>query len=560
MSATQGRIPPPMPLPGQPRAMPEGGQQAQHPQQPPQQEWPLAPPQGGQPAPSFPPRFQAPPPQQQYVQPSLGGYPDNGNVPQQQQAWSPAPPAPYPPLPGQAAPQQHGGGLQPPSQGFGYPSPQQPDVRTEPSRRQQDARLPDPSAYDLGSYGLPMAPAMPSPPTGRDVRTAPPQLQPQPQAQMHAPMPGQWPPQQHADNAFGRTPLLQQPAYQPQPQAQNGGYQGGQHPGPQHPGPQSGHHAGGYQAGAAQDHEDDELEVDEPPRRRRRWMIAAALVGSICVGSGLAYAYKLFLGPKMASTDGRGQVVRASQEPVKVAPADRGGKQFANTDSRVLNNRVPSEGNSAASGGDAGSAGTTDSNGVRRVATVPVGPAGAVPGMMVVGPSGGPGLPASMMEPPRTTSQQPPPQQQFQPPAQTQRVAAVQPAPVATPPPAPPRQPVVRAPQPAAEPEAAQKTAAVAPKPPAADRPKPISGYVAVLGFQRSQLEAMKMMADLQQKYDVLRDKRLEIVQSDQTARGLGTIYRVIVGPRGGITPVRDLCNQLQTAGMPKQGCYPLGE
>ena len=544
MSGTQGRIPPPMPpgmpLPGQRRAMPEGGQPVQ---------------QGGGPVPSFPPRFQAPP--QQHAQPGFGGYPDNGESLQpQQQAWSPAPPAPFPPLPGQAPQYQPGAGSQPPPapHGFGYPNTQQPDVRTEPSRRQPDARLPDPASYDLGSYGLPMVAGGPSPPTGRDGRTAPPQLQPQ----MHAPNPQQWPPQQYGDNSFGRPPAAppQPQAYQPPLQAPQGGYHGGQNPGHQ-----SVQQGGGYQAMAAGDHDDEDIEVDEPPRRRRRWMIAAALVGSIGVGSGMAYAYKMFLGPKVASSDGKGQVVRASKDPVKVAPADRGGKQFANTDSRVLNNRVPSEGNSAASGGDAGNSGTTDSNGVRRVATVPVGPAGAVPGMMVVGPNSGPGLPPSMMEPPRTTGQQQPQQQQqFQPPpVQPQRVAAVQPA-VAPPPAAPPRQPVVRAPPPAAEPEAVQKAAAVAPKPPATDRPKPISGYVAVLGFQKSQLEAMKMMADLQQKYEPLRDKRLEIVQSDQTARGLGVIYRIVAGPRGGITPVRDLCNQLQAAGMSKQGCYPMGE
>lgn len=289
-------------------------------------------------------------------------------------------------------------------------------------------------------------------------------------------------------------------------------------------------------------------------------MVAAALVCSIAVGSGLAYAYKTFLGPKVAA-DGKNQVVRASREPVKVPPADRGGKQFANTDSRVLNNRVPSEGSAAASGGDVSGTGMTDSNGVRRVATVPVGPGGApaaggVPGMMVIGPNSAPALPPSMMEPPRTANQP------SAPPSQPTRVAAAPPpapsAPAVQPPPAPPRQPVARPAPVEAEPP--QKTAAVSPKPPAPDRPKAVSGYVAVLGFQKSQVDAMRMMADLQQKYDVLRDKRLEIVQSDQSSRGLGTIYRVVVGPRGGITPVRDLCNNLFQAGMPKQGCYPLGE
>jgi hypothetical protein len=302
---------------------------------------------------------------------------------------------------------------------------------------------------------------------------------------------------------------------------------------------------------------EDEVEVEEPPPKRGRWLIAAALVGSIGVGSAMAYTYnKMFGGRSVA--DGKGQIVRASREPVKVAPADRGGKQFANTDSRVLNNRVPSEGSAAAAGGDT-SAGTTDSNGVRRVATVPVGPASAVPGMMVVGPNSSNAVPPAMLEPPRppVAAPVPPAPPQVQPQTQPQRVA-VAPPPPSPPAPLPPRQPVAR--QPAAEAEAPVKTAAVAPKPPAAERPRAVSGYVAVLGFQKSQIEAMKMMADLQQKYEALRDKRLEVVQSDQSARGLGVIYRVVVGPRGGLTPVRDLCNQLQQAGMPKQGCYPLGE
>lgn len=87
-----------------------------------------------------------------------------------------------------------------------------------------------------------------------------------------------------------------------------------------------------------------------------------------------------------------------------------------------------------------------------------------------------------------------------------------------------------------------------------------VGGYVAALGFRKSQLEAMRMMADLQSAYDLLRDKRLAIMQVDETRRGLGVIYRVVVGPRAGIGQARDLCNQLYVAGMPKQGCYPMGE
>lgn len=79
-----------------------------------------------------------------------------------------------------------------------------------------------------------------------------------------------------------------------------------------------------------------------------------------------------------------------------------------------------------------------------------------------------------------------------------------------------------------------------------------------MLGYQRSQMEAMRMMADLQQKYEALRDKKLEIVQSDQTARGLGVIYRVVVGPPGSIAPAKEVCQQLYQAGMRQSGCYPL--
>jgi hypothetical protein len=49
-------------------------------------------------------------------------------------------------------------------------------------------------------------------------------------------------------------------------------------------------------------------------------------------------------------------------------------------------------------------------------------------------------------------------------------------------------------------------------------------------------------------------------VQSDQSARGLGVIYRVVVGPRGSLSDARQVCTDLFAAGMGKQGCYPLGQ
>ena len=110
----------------------------------------------------------------------------------------------------------------------------------------------------------------------------------------------------------------------------------------------------------------------------------------------------------------------------------------------------------------------------------------------------------------------------------------------------PPKQPVKKA-----------NPATPSAQPGAVAKPRP-GGFVAVLGYQRSQIEAMKMLADLQQKYDVLRDKRLDVVESDQSARGLGTIYRVVVGPAGGGEAARNLCAQLVAAGHPKADCYTL--
>lgn len=424
----------------------------------------------------------------------------------------------------------------PPAQGYGYPGGQYADVpRTEPSRRPIEPRMPDPSGYDLGSYGLPPAQST-VPPSGRDPRTGAPPMPPIPHPSMGQMQP-QWQ-QQPATDAYGR------PVGQP--------YPGGAPPFAYAPASQ-----GQPQSGMEPEQDEDFEEEEEPPRRGRRWMIAVALVGSIAIGSGMAYAYKMYLGPRVTA-DASSRLVRASLDPVKVPPADRGGKQFANTDSRVLNSRVPAEGSASASGGEIGSIGTTDSNGVRIVRTQPVGPGGstgAVPGMMVVGGNSSPTLPVSMMETPRpqgpnVVAAPPPSPPSPPPPVQPQRIAA------ASPPPTAPARPAAR--PPAAEAE--QKTAAVAPKPPAAERPKVVSGYVAVLGFQKSQIDAMRMMADLQQKYEPLRDRRLEVIQSDQSSRGLGTIYRIVAGPRGGISPVRDLCNSLFQAGMPKQGCYPLGE
>ncbi|CAN0485864.1 unnamed protein product, partial [Phaeothamnion confervicola] len=202
----------------------------------------------------------------------------------------------------------------------------------------------------------------------------------------------------------------------------------------------------------------------------------------------MAAAYQYYAGPKQVA---QGGIVRGPSGPVKSAPAERGGKQMANAGSPSLNNRLPSEGNANSPGGEA--PGVTDSNGVRRVSTVAVGrePPQSVPGLVLAPGTGG--FPsASGAFAPSATAPLPPPQRQ----------AAV---PIASVPASPARaQPVAREPQaatppsePATAPPARQKLAARDPAAAAPDRPKP-SGVVAVLGYQRSQLEAMRTMADLQ--------------------------------------------------------------
>ncbi len=103
----------------------------------------------------------------------------------------------------------------------------------------------------------------------------------------------------------------------------------------------------------------------------------------------------------------------------------------------------------------------------------------------------------------------------------------------------------------------------VAAPPPAAPRPPratpaaaPASGvgFVAVLSSQKTRVDALKKFADLQQKHaDVLNGKTPDVQEADLSARGLGTMYRLVVGPPGSREAASGICNQLRTAG---QDCW----
>jgi hypothetical protein len=94
--------------------------------------------------------------------------------------------------------------------------------------------------------------------------------------------------------------------------------------------------------------------------------------------------------------------------------------------------------------------------------------------------------------------------------------------------------------------------------PPAASAPPQTtgtSGYVAVLSSQKSRMDALKAFADMQQKYgDVLLSRTPDVQEADLSARGLGTMYRLVVGPPGSRDAASGVCSQLKTAGY--QGCW----
>ncbi|MEZ5843753.1 MAG: SPOR domain-containing protein [Hyphomicrobiaceae bacterium] len=344
-----------------------------------------------------------------------------------------------------------------------------------------------------------------------------------------------------------------------------------------------------YQHAAEEPYPDDEVEEEPAPRRGGTLLVVAALVGAIVAGGGMAYAYKAFF----AGDGKRGTpVVRADSRPAKTAPGERGGREFQNTNSKLLS-RLDSQ-SAGRSGAEASGNGRVSEDGrVRVVPTVVVGRDGSVvsqppaaqppvmqaspvPGATVVVPgtslSGGYGGGAPAYPPQQrayTPPQQPAP---AAPPAPLNRASA--PSADATSEPAAARVAAPRyrgpplperpagaggvqreEPAPVAEP---RRVAAVAPRsaPPAvAPAGAGVSGYVAVLSSSRSQIDALKAFADLQQKYPtVLQSRTPEVREADLSARGLGKMYRAVVGPPGSRQAAAGVCSQLKSAGY--TGCW----
>lgn len=331
----------------------------------------------------------------------------------------------------------------------------------------------------------------------------------------------------------------------------------------------------------AAEHDDEEYESEPPRRGRRGLMMVGALVGAIAIGGGLAFGYKSLLG---SSGKDAPPVIKADQRPVKTQPADPGGKQFAHRDSKLMGRLGENSDQTASASGDS-------ENGVRKVSTLVVGRDGSigvpapeaarasqgiqVPGMTIVD---GFGRPAQ--RPPEAAPQAQPGTVVIQRPQ-----IGVKPNVAAAPAPQPQ---VISKAAPAPEPEASkQRVAARVPvekeapavKETASAAPKAASagaagaagaaggastgsagsaGYVAVLSSQKSRMDALKSFADLQQKYgSLLQNKIPDVQEADLSSRGLGTVYRVMVGPPGSREAANSLCGRLKTAGY--TGCWVTG-
>lgn len=297
---------------------------------------------------------------------------------------------------------------------------------------------------------------------------------------------------------------------------------------------------------------DDEFADEETSGRGRRWMfIVAALVGAVGVGGALAYTYKSFVAPN----GGRVPLVKADNN-VKTRPDSR---SAATNDKRAQGRLGEDAGqqNMAAATPETQDdrSGSDEPGGPRRVRTIPITPGGGPPAGIQVAPQGAtpPSIPGIMLENVGPRGQQPP--QRVVPQQPPQRVTIGQPPPGVAPPlvqtdeppparrvPAPPPQ-VAKAPPPAA-PRAAP---APPPQPPAANTG---AGYVAVLSSQKSRMDALKVFADLQQKYgSALSGKTPDVQEADLSARGLGTVYRLVVGPPGSRDAASGICNQIKAAG-----------
>jgi hypothetical protein len=538
----------------------------------------------------MPPELEVPPSRGAPAQPPAAGhyvpYPPNvpaqpgyayppqaqANYAQSEQAYAYANP--------QAAPQAGPGGHQfapPPAAGyapqdrFAAAAPPMPDLRGSqydqwPNQPTAAPQAVNPQSYDLGNYN-PAAPAGAAayqPPTGQQSG--------QGYGQSVAQMPdfNQAPSAAYASTAYGNY-APPQAEYQPQQQwspqdmpyqGQQAGYAGqplaaGQ---PSYAAQQaSGHPQTAGQVQAATEYDDDEYEEEEEPRRRGRGlMVVAALVGAIGLGGGLAYGYKTYLKPP---SSGNIPVARADKNPAKIKPATPDGKQMAGNGSALQNGDeggapirpVPS---ATSAGSD------TESSGSRKVTTMQIGRDGSiaapqqqqsqattVPGMQMVFPST-PNQQRAMPVPNL-------PEAQPSPPPRSANALAPMNAPVAAAPaPVPPKKvaqlPVPKKPATRDDLQASGASGlGAAEVAPPAPRKTTGAGFLPVLSIHKTEIDAMRAFADLQQKNPALQGKK-PITQVIAEGKYAGS-FRLMMGTPGSMAAAKDMCAQ---SGI--KDCYPM--
>lgn len=527
----------------------------------------------------------APPAQPRYVAPQHQQPAYAQPAPAPRQDYAPPPPSQRPefapqferylntPQPQQAAPQ------------YGQPAPHYaaPDAPTARPRTAIHPAQRDPAAggtYDLSAYATPPPPAPPSQRGGYDPAYA------QHAVQQQAPQPH---PGHHPQYA-GRIPYtdaVHQSSLDPQALRPVAPDAIGSHP---------------------QGQPGDEVFVDEaeePPRRgRRSLMIAGALVGSICIGVGLALAYKNFGASKQPSSR-EAMVVRAPKGPTKTPPSEPGGKEFAHTDKKFMN-RLGEERKVAAAPPErervieAPQRRTEepDPTAPRKVESFPInpverreppqvrdvepprepprvqprqGPQVAFPGVAIdnIGPpprgpasppEAAPRRPLAPPAPPVTTSVAPP-RPLAEPPAVRPPAPALPPPSrqIAVAPPSPPalpqriRAPAEAEPGPAAEAPARKvrkpvekpQQAAAAPGSP----PRTGGGYVAWVSSTQSRLQALSEFANMQQKHGPALIGKQPLIEEANLGEK-GTWYRLRIGPAGTKEAATDLCNKLKASGV----------
>ncbi|MFN3743717.1 MAG: SPOR domain-containing protein [Hyphomicrobiaceae bacterium] len=324
-------------------------------------------------------------------------------------------------------------------------------------------------------------------------------------------------------------------------------------------------------------YDDEYVDEAEIPERRgpRAIVVVGALLGAIALGGGLAYGYKTLTGG--GRDGGKLPILRADSAPAKAQPTEPGGKQVAHTDKKFLNRLAEDSGpvrpvpvsiQPPAPEREAG-------DGPRRVPTLvvnrdgsiapsggaasvppPAPPSSGVPGLLVDGLT--PRLPPPQRQappPPPQTAARVAPVEEATPAAPPRRVAAAPPAASVEPP-----QAALPAPRAEAEPKRPAPTRQAARTPPPAPAPAApgpaaatTSGYVAVIASRQTHMDALKSLADIQQKHpSALLGRAADVRQANLGEKGIW--YRVVVGPPGSREAANAVCGQLKSQGF--SGCW----